>query len=390
MTTTRTELVESVLRSASGGWRRVTEVVERWGTDAVAAVLVDEILFRSEPAADCATATVGLELTHGSARHTTILDVTGGSRPARTGAATADADVRLECSIADLVLELYRSDTGRGPDMRVTRFLPGEDHLSSDTERLRRIARAADAVVSGCTSHSPGLATLALRHDSDRCSSLQLSAPHFERHFRALRGQEVRLLELGIGGYERPDQGGGSLRMWKHFFPRGQIYGVDVFDKSPLDEDRITTLRGRQDDREFLDRLCRDHGPFDVVVDDGSHAAGDVLTAFEHLYPRLRPGGWYVIEDLSASSWARHDGDAVPGDSIAAALALVNALRERMGRGLRADGGSPDLAGSLAGLNLHHNIAFLEKGADVVGALPQWVSRRPFWNGATPQVHPAR
>jgi cephalosporin hydroxylase len=40
-------------------------------------------------------------------------------------------------------------------------------------------------------------------------------------------------------------------------------------------------------------------GGFDVVIDDGSHADEDILVAFEHLWPLVQPGGFYVIEDLA-------------------------------------------------------------------------------------------
>ena len=50
------------------------------------------------------------------------------------------------------------------------------------------------------------------------------------------------VLELGIGGYARERQGGASLKMWKWFFPRAQIVGVDIEDKSFVDEPRIRVV----------------------------------------------------------------------------------------------------------------------------------------------------
>src|SRR4029079_17857296 len=65
--------------------------------------------------------------------------------------------------------------------------------------------------------------------------------PHYERHFAHLRGREMTVLELGIGGYARDQQGGASWRMWKWFFPRADVVGVDIEDKSFVDEERITS-----------------------------------------------------------------------------------------------------------------------------------------------------
>ena len=68
--------------------------------------------------------------------------------------------------------------------------------------------------------------------------------PHYEHHFAGLRERATLVLELGIGGYARDKQGGASLKMWKWFFTDAQIVGVDIEDKSFVDEDRITSYLG--------------------------------------------------------------------------------------------------------------------------------------------------
>ena len=45
---------------------------------------------------------------------------------------------------------------------------------------------------------------------------------HYERHLRHLRRRPIRLLEMGIGGYDSPTWGGASLRTWRDYFPRGK------------------------------------------------------------------------------------------------------------------------------------------------------------------------
>ena len=49
--------------------------------------------------------------------------------------------------------------------------------------------------------------------------------------------------------------------------------------------------------------------PLDLVVDDGSHRYGDARAAFEVAFPRLRPGGRYV---LCGWSWAHTDPPPEP------------------------------------------------------------------------------
>jgi predicted O-methyltransferase YrrM len=59
-------------------------------------------------------------------------------------------------------------------------------------------------------------------------------------------------------------------------------FGVDQGDRARLDQIMTT---------EFGDE------PLDLVIDDASHRYGPTLASFEVLFPRLRPGGLYIIED---------------------------------------------------------------------------------------------
>lgn len=65
----------------------------------------------------------------------------------------------------------------------------------------------------------------------------------YQRHFAELRHRPVRLLEIAIGGYESPTWGGASLRMWREYFRRGQIHGLDIAEKR-IAEPRIHVRRG--------------------------------------------------------------------------------------------------------------------------------------------------
>src|SRR3954454_3938579 len=104
------------------------------------------------------------------------------------------------------------------------------------------------------------LPALAARFGTDKWGS-HWYARHYERHFAPLRARKLRLLEIGVGGYEDPVKGGESLRMWKAYFPNASIFGIDVVDKSAQDDDRIRTFIGSQDDEAFLLRVSGEVGP---------------------------------------------------------------------------------------------------------------------------------
>ena len=75
------------------------------------------------------------------------------------------------------------------------------------------------------------------------------------------------------------------MRMWRQYFLRGQIYGIDIFDKSALNGSRLWTFRGHQGDESFLAKVLEETGPLDIIIDDSSHINRDVLTSFHYLFP---------------------------------------------------------------------------------------------------------
>jgi len=97
--------------------------------------------------------------------------------------------------------------------------------------------------------------------------------------------------------------------MWKKYFPFGQIISLDIFDKSKLQENRIKIYQGSQTDEKVLDKIISDNGEFDLIIDDGSHINEHIITTFKYLFPKLKEGGIYVIEDLQTSYWERYGGD---------------------------------------------------------------------------------
>lgn len=121
----------------------------------------------------------------------------------------------------------------------------------------------------------------------------------YERYFAGLADREISLLELGV-------RKGGSLQMWRDYFPRGAIAGVDI-KRVKLDDPsgRIRLFQGRQEDTAFLDRVAAEtKTPFDIIIDDCSHFGELTRISFWHLFDRyLKPGGIYAIEDWCTGYW---------------------------------------------------------------------------------------
>ena len=54
----------------------------------------------------------------------------------------------------------------------------------------------------------------------------------YEKYFDNLRKKRLNILEIGIGGYDNPRNGGESLLMWSKYFKNSSILGADLFKKT--------------------------------------------------------------------------------------------------------------------------------------------------------------
>lgn len=129
---------------------------------------------------------------------------------------------------------------------------------------------------------------------------------------------QFNLLELGV-------QGGRSIRMWEEYLalqPNMWVCGVDKtlqyveFEFDP----RWTTLI------EFDLAVGNDYEPlieqfkfreFDWIIDDASHHVDDQQYSMGKLWPLVKSGGYYVIEDLQTSfHWQFPPGTLLTSDWI--------------------------------------------------------------------------
>lgn len=144
---------------------------------------------------------------------------------------------------------------------------------------------------------------------------------HYEHFLSSYRNQKMNLIEIGVAS-------GASLQMWQQFFPNANIIGIDIREECRrVTGNRIKIYIGSQIAPKLLDQIAADHPPT-IIVDDGSHIADHVIITFEHLFPRLLPGGCYLIEDLyvhvgpTAADW-RGQADTTPHEYLQRYLASL-------------------------------------------------------------------
>ncbi len=117
--------------------------------------------------------------------------------------------------------------------------------------------------------------------------------PLYEFYINKWKDKEINLMEIGVSN-------GASIKMWHDYFKKAKIHGIDINPKSKFMKERIKIYIGDQSDKEFLESVCKDK-QFDIIIDDGGHKMSQQIGSFEILWKYLKPGGFYVIEDLHTS-----------------------------------------------------------------------------------------
>jgi MycE methyltransferase N-terminal len=344
---------------AMAGDGEIAGVVDSVGLHTAATALVTEWVDRCVPPCLPRDLVVRLELTHRGRTADRVLTFAAGQV---TVTADTGAVVCIRCEITDLARLLFGSRHRRDTAPWSHELLLTREATPECAATRRAAVLATRALIAGARDDA-SLTDLAVHFGSDKWGELHWYTPHYERHFAHLRDEPVRLLEIGIGGYADAMAGGGSLLMWQRYFRRGLICGLDLAEKK-VTGSRIRTVQGDQNDPGFLADLARRTGPLDIVIDDGSHVNEHVLTSFRTLFPLLRAGGIYVIEDLQSSYWPSYGGDNAdlnsPATSVGHLKSLVDGLNHR-----EYHSGPPSYFDHhVVGLHFYHNLAFVTKGVN--------------------------
>jgi len=207
--------------------------------------------------------------------------------------------------------------------------------------------------VMGVSDHPEPLDLIALRTGTDKGTTWHGYTRLYEQYL-ARYGASCLLVEIGVSE-------GASLAMWRQWRPSWRVVGVDIDGKSPAD------FHGDGADVEMLPPDLRSP---DIVIDDGSHNADDVIRTFLSWWPRVKPGGVYVVEDLHCSyheqftrPWHKRPVDFLVGlvnECMESGSGLHGAFKRKAGEGADVES-----------LHFHKSIAFVFKKVN------PWTSKLP-------------
>lgn len=152
--------------------------------------------------------------------------------------------------------------------------------------------------------HIKSLDEIGLDYQVQKSSRFHDFCKKYEKYLPFERRSNLKILEIGV-------KEGRSLQMWREYYFNSTVVGIDInslcknhenFDKN------IYIEIGSQDDKFFLSQIIEKHGPFDFIIDDGSHIQYQVIQSFDCLFPALNSGGVYAIEDTHCAYWKEYGG----------------------------------------------------------------------------------
>jgi hypothetical protein len=155
------------------------------------------------------------------------------------------------------------------------------------------------------------LSELLEKYGSDKNASKYTET--YVHFFEPIRNSVSSILEIGLGtiipgakssmhhwrtSYVSDYKPGASLRAWQDYFPNAKVYGGDIQTDTQFTDERIKTFLFNSQNgvecNESLKELT-----FDIIIDDGDHDAISQIKTIYNLIGRVKPGGFYVIEDIT-------------------------------------------------------------------------------------------
>ena len=177
----------------------------------------------------------------------------------------------------------------------------------------------------------------------------------YNQYFNAIKDKNLNIFEIGV-------ETGESLRMLSDYFNKSNIIGLDIENKE-YNIDRVEIFCGDQSDKNILNKIVEKYKTFDVIIDDGSHKNEDVKNSFNYLFPYLKYGGLYIIEDLQTSYIPNWGGDGVNLNNEKTTMNFIRSLADRMHY---QDIDNPfykkhNFDGLIEYVHIYRNIAFIKK-----------------------------
>ena len=127
--------------------------------------------------------------------------------------------------------------------------------------------------------------------------------PIYEKLFETYRNKKITFIEIGI-------LDGGSLEIWKKYFgPNCRVIGIDNNPECKKFENKDFEIYiGSQSDPIFWNKLFKQIGNVDIILDDGGHTNEQQIITLIKCIEHINDGGLHIVEDVH-TSYQKHYGN---------------------------------------------------------------------------------
>lgn len=198
---------------------------------------------------------------------------------------------------------------------------------------------------------------LGIRYGTDKSSKHHDYCKVYEHYFMPLKDAPIVFVEIGIGGYEFPDRGGESLRMWNAFFANASINGIDIHPKNFYISERVQ-LYFKPAAVDVISNLTPD-----IIIDDGSHINAETITNFKQCFPYLKSGGFYCIEDVHCSYWEENFAGNPDPESALSTMGFFIRLAHQLNDHVLQEQYKTEYAGQFEFVHFYKEMIIIKKAA---------------------------
>lgn len=144
---------------------------------------------------------------------------------------------------------------------------------------------------------------IALRTGADKGSHFHNYTEIYAKYFGPIKEKPIKFLEIGI--YK-----GASVKLWEEYFKNADLHFMDItFQYAEYYSARSHYHLCNQESIPELEKFIQEAGgEFDIILDDGGHTMSMQITSLTKLFPHVKSGGMYIIEDLHTSYWSSFGG----------------------------------------------------------------------------------
>ena len=178
----------------------------------------------------------------------------------------------------------------------------------------------------------------------------------YNEYFKNFKNEEINILEIGVDK-------GKSLELWRSYFTKAKICGIDI-GKMNFKIEGVELITADQTDTQALKTICEKYKSFDIIIDDGSHVSKHIIASFKFLFDYLSEGGLYAVEDLQTSYFPRFGGSRINLNKNNTALNFLKSLTDSINfeHNDKPFYKKKKFDGLVEYIHFYQNIAILKKG----------------------------